>query len=145
MRKSSRRSDQRSPPRATGPNRRCTPSKRGAYTKISYRGRGAGSSGIARGSSLNATYDFGRPPLRWKNEVRRVAWISVRYARMIRSWSRLATSSRRWPISVTSSLPRSARSSSVRLVGENRVSKSATSSSAISGLATRVVSIDDCE
>ena len=29
VRKSSRRSDQRSPPRATGPNRRCTPSTRG--------------------------------------------------------------------------------------------------------------------
>ena len=52
VRKSSRRSDQRSPPRATGPNRRCTPSTRGEYTKISYFGRGSGSSGIADGSSL---------------------------------------------------------------------------------------------
>jgi hypothetical protein len=61
VRKSSRRSDQRSPPRATGPNRRCTPSKRGEYTKISNFGRGAGRSGIACGSSFSATYDFGRP------------------------------------------------------------------------------------
>lgn len=37
VRKSSRRSDQRNPPRATGPNLRCTPSTRGEYTKISYR------------------------------------------------------------------------------------------------------------
>ena len=53
VRKSSRRSDQRRPPRATEPNRRCTPSTRGEYTKISNFGRGSGRSGIADGSSLN--------------------------------------------------------------------------------------------
>ena len=61
VRKSSRRSDQRSPPRATGPNRRCTPSTRGEYTQISNRGRGAGRSGISRGSSLKARYGIGPP------------------------------------------------------------------------------------
>ena len=38
VRKSSRRSDQRIPPRAIGPPRRCTPSSRGEYTKISKAG-----------------------------------------------------------------------------------------------------------
>ena len=47
VRKSSRRSDQRRPPRATNPNRRCTPSTRGEYTKISNFGRGSGSSSIS--------------------------------------------------------------------------------------------------
>ena len=48
MRKSSRRSDQRRPPRATEPPRRCTPSTRGECTKISKRGRGSGVSGDLR-------------------------------------------------------------------------------------------------
>ena len=56
VRKSSLRSDQRNPPRATEPKRRCTPSTRGEYTKISNRGRGSGSSGTSRGSSLIARY-----------------------------------------------------------------------------------------
>ena len=42
----------RNPPRATAPKRRCTPSTRGEYTKISNRGRGSGRSGIASGCSL---------------------------------------------------------------------------------------------
>ena len=53
VRKSSRRSDHRRPPRATKPNRRCTPSTRGEYTKISNRGRGSGSSSMSPGLSLN--------------------------------------------------------------------------------------------
>src|ERR1700742_4086230 len=40
VRKSSSRSDQRRPPRATRPNRRCTASSRGEYTKISNLGPG---------------------------------------------------------------------------------------------------------
>ena len=55
VRKSSGRSDQRSPPRATGPPRRCTPSTRGEYTKISNIGRGRGRSGMLRGSSFSAS------------------------------------------------------------------------------------------
>ena len=54
VRKSSRRSDQRRPPRATGPNLRCTPSTRGEYTKISNLGRGNGSSSISCEFSLSA-------------------------------------------------------------------------------------------
>ena len=50
--KSSRLSDQRSPPRATAPPRRCTPSTSGEYTKISNFGRGSGISGTRDGSSL---------------------------------------------------------------------------------------------
>ena len=42
MRKSSRRSDHRIPPRAMSPPRRCTASTRGEYTQISCAGRGAG-------------------------------------------------------------------------------------------------------
>ena len=60
MRKSSRRSDQRRPPRATEPPRRCTPSTRGECTKISNCGRGSGVSGICVGSSLNDTYGLVR-------------------------------------------------------------------------------------
>ena len=48
MRKSSRRSLQRRPPRATEPPRRCTPSTRGECTKISNCGRGSGVKGSAR-------------------------------------------------------------------------------------------------
>ena len=55
VRKSSRRSDQRIPPRATKPIRKCTPSTRGLYTKISNFGRGRGRSGILLGSNLNET------------------------------------------------------------------------------------------
>ncbi|SKV01108.1 Uncharacterised protein [Mycobacteroides abscessus subsp. abscessus] len=60
VRKSSRRSDQRRPPRATGPNRKCTPSTRGEYTKISKRGRGSGSSAISRGLSLKDSTPLAR-------------------------------------------------------------------------------------
>ena len=49
------------PPRATLPARRCTPSTRGEYTKISNIGRGSGRSGIALGSSFNATHGGGLP------------------------------------------------------------------------------------
>src|SRR6266567_158739 len=56
VRKSSRRSDHRRPPRATAPKRRCTPSTFGEYTQISYLGRGAGSSGSRCGSSLTDRY-----------------------------------------------------------------------------------------
>ena len=52
VRKSSSRSDQRSPPRATRPNRRCTASSRGEYTKISNLGRGSGRLATRPGSSL---------------------------------------------------------------------------------------------
>ncbi len=55
VRKSSRRSDQRRPPRATLPKRRCTPSTRGEYTQISKAGRGAGRSGMACGSNFMET------------------------------------------------------------------------------------------
>ncbi len=54
VRKSSRRSDQRRPPRATRPIRRCTPSTRGEWTKISNIGFGSGTSASCRGSSLSA-------------------------------------------------------------------------------------------
>ena len=56
VRKSSRRSDQRNPPRATRPNRRCTASSRGEYTKISNFGRGSGRPGTWPGSSLTTRY-----------------------------------------------------------------------------------------
>ena len=52
VRKSSSRSDQRSPPRATRPKRRCTASSRGEYTKISNFGRGSGRLATRPGSSL---------------------------------------------------------------------------------------------
>jgi len=68
VRKSSRRSDQRRPPRATGPNRRCTPSNRGEYTKISNRGRGAGRYGTSRGSSFHREVRH-RPAGRVTDEV----------------------------------------------------------------------------
>ena len=61
VRKSSRRSDQRIPPRAIGPPRRCTPSRRGEYTKISKRGFGSGISCTHEGSSLRARHGRGPP------------------------------------------------------------------------------------
>jgi hypothetical protein len=53
VRKSSRRSDQRRPPRATRPPRRCTPSTRGEYTQISNIGFGSGRPGTFAGLNLN--------------------------------------------------------------------------------------------
>ncbi len=70
VRKSSRRSDQRKPPRATLPPRRCTPSTRGEYTKISNRGRGSGRIGTCDGSSLNDRYRGERAALVAPEEVR---------------------------------------------------------------------------
>ncbi len=72
------RSDQRRPPRATLPNRRCTPSTRGEYTKISYLGRGSGSTLIAEESSLMEMYGLRPPSTRWKALVRSVARIISR-------------------------------------------------------------------
>ena len=67
VRKSSGRSDQRSPPRATRPNRRCTASSRGEYTKISNFGRGAGTTARFSGASLSTRYGAGHPEsARWK-------------------------------------------------------------------------------
>ena len=47
VRRSSRRSDQRSPPRATAPKRRWMPMTRGELTHTSRAGRGSGRSGTA--------------------------------------------------------------------------------------------------
>ena len=55
VRKSSRRSLQRMPPRAIRPLRRWTPSTRGEHTQISNIGRGSGRSGTLVVSNLNAS------------------------------------------------------------------------------------------
>src|SRR5262245_35437220 len=55
VRKSCGRSDHLMPPRATGPNRRCTASNRGEHMKISHHGRGSGIPLTLRLSSLSAT------------------------------------------------------------------------------------------
>ena len=96
MRKSSRRSLQRRPPRAIGPSRRWTPSTRGEHTQISNIGRGAGRSGTSEESNLNAS--TGRRPAgssagpdrRWCAPWRRSARGT---ARSVRSSSRLGTAS----------------------------------------------------
>src|SRR5207302_2865335 len=62
VRKSSSRSDQRSPPRATRPKRRCTASSLGEYTKISNFGRGSVSPGTRPGSSLSTSALGGATP-----------------------------------------------------------------------------------
>ena len=73
VRKSSRRSDQRMPPRATCPKRRWMPSTRGEYTQISNNGRGAGSSSSLRLSNLNDSAGFKLPSgRRWRKLVRSV-------------------------------------------------------------------------
>ena len=54
VRKSSRRSDQRMPPRAMSPARRCTPSTDGDATQISCCGCGWGRKSSAVGSNLHA-------------------------------------------------------------------------------------------
>ena len=88
VRKSSRRSDQRMPPRATLPDRKCTASTRGEYTNTSYTGRGNGRSGICAGSSFNTTHVGS-----WNQFVRSVAFTRWSSARKIRSSSRLVTAS----------------------------------------------------
>ena len=70
VRKSSCRSDQRTPPREIGPPRRWMPSKRGEWTKISAKGFGAGSQshfpaaelegdGLRRGAVLAGLVEVG--------------------------------------------------------------------------------------
>ena len=99
VRKSSRRSDQRRPPRATGPKRRCTPSTRGAYTQISRYGTGLGKSGTWCESNLKLMYRTRRRPSHsWKKLVRNVASITATKLRRMRSSSRLATFSSSMPI-----------------------------------------------
>src|SRR5690606_367253 len=61
VRKSSRRSDQRRPPRATGPKRRCVPSTYGAQTKISRKGLGRGRSASSWAAILIEMWAFGFP------------------------------------------------------------------------------------
>src|SRR5439155_26038819 len=72
VRKSSGRSDQRNPPRATLPPRKCTPSKRGEYTKISNIGFGSGRPGTFDGSNLNDTKLLRRPPASRRQKLVRV-------------------------------------------------------------------------
>jgi hypothetical protein len=79
VRKSSGRSDQRSPPRATLPPRRWIASKRVEYTHTSKSGRGSGSSGTWAEASLNETYGFLDPSVaRTQRLVRRVARMRCR-------------------------------------------------------------------
>ena len=133
MRKSSRRSDQRIPPLATGPPRRWTASVRGEYTNTSNMGRGLGSDGTWEGSSLNDRYGLGWPswPV-WKWLVRRVASTTPRKLRRIRSSSRLAT----WSIDSASSSRSSSAlaSASSGWVGSKRAWNSSTSQRAMWGL-----------
>ncbi len=140
VRKSSLRSDQRRPPRATLPNRRWTPSTRGEYTQISYAGRGAGRSGMACGSNFIETYPCGSPDsVRWKKLVRSVALMTVRKDRRIRSSSREAT----WS-SAPSSSSSSPSVSSVPAIwrsGDIRASKSEISSRVVWTLLRRVSSM----
>jgi hypothetical protein len=94
VRKSSRRSLQRMPPRAMRPLRRCTPSTRGEHTQISNIGRGSGRSGTLPVSNFNARTSR-RPSLGpGRNAlVRTVASMSARKARSVRSSSRFGTAS----------------------------------------------------
>ncbi len=127
VRKSSRRSDQRRPPRATLPKRRWTPSTRGEYTQISKAGRGAGRSGMAFGSNFIDTYECQSPSAScWKKLVRRVALMRCRKERRMRSSSSDTTSS-----SAPASSSRMASVSSSppeRWLGESRASNRLTSS-----------------
>ena len=95
VRKSSRRSDQRRPPRATGPPRRCTPSTRGEYTKISNTGAAAGRSGTCAGSSLNdeRRASGARPAPAGSSSSAASPARAAGSSRRMRSSSRLATSS----------------------------------------------------
>ena len=136
VRKSSRRSDQRSPPRATSPKRRCTPSTRGLYTQISKRGRGRGRSWMADGSNLNDRYGLTDPSAAgWKKLVRKVAFTRPTRERRIRSSSRLATWSSSCSMACSTSAQAAARSPSS--VGSQRRSNSLTSSRASCRFATR--------
>ena len=135
VRKSSGRSDQRSPPRATLPPRRCTPSKRVEYTKISNIGRGSGSPGTFDGSNLKDRNGRRGPssplaptPVRQKF-VRDVARISARYCLSTRSSLRLLTFSSACSIAFTWLVAAAASAA----FGSNRSLNSCTSNRAIRG------------
>ncbi|SIH63185.1 Uncharacterised protein [Mycobacteroides abscessus subsp. abscessus] len=66
VRKSSRRSDQRRPPRATVPKRRCTPSTCGEYTHISSAGFGFGTKLSSVGRILSTSAVGSSPEAFWK-------------------------------------------------------------------------------
>ena len=92
VRKSCGRSDQRRPPRATGPKRMCTPSTCGECTKISRNGRGAGTK--ARLSGLDLQRDRGGGSRRRRRRIEigalRRPRSPARKARRIVSSSRLS-------------------------------------------------------
>ena len=139
VRKSSRRSDQRRPPRATLPPRRCTPSTRGEYTKISNCGRGSGSSGIERRVELEREV-VGRGAVVVRAEVVRAQHRAdhgqevAQDAVLVEALDRVdrAFDLALEPLGV---LPSRARS------GSNRAGNSSTSSVAISGCARSVRSM----
>ena len=130
------RSDQRRPPRAILPPRRCTPSKRGEYTKISNIGFGSGRPGIFDGSNLNETNDLPRQKL-----VRVVASTSARYCRSTRSSFRFVTRSSACPMALTCA---SAAAASA-LSGSRRSPNSLTSMRAMVGCAAIVCSMKPCD
>ena len=135
VRKSSGRSDQRRPPRATLPPRRWTASSRGEYTKISNWGFGSGRTGIWAESSLNDKYGWGLPSASvWKALVRTIARTTLRKLRRMRSSSRLGTASSASSIS----LPKRSAASSSRASGSRRASNSLISSRTISACPSSV-------
>src|SRR6478735_8834886 len=126
VRKSSGRSDQRNPPRATRPPRRCTPSKRVEYTKISNIGLGSGRPGTLDGSNLNDR-NVRRLPCASRRQkfVRIVARTSARYWRSTRSSERFSTSSSAASIARSCSAAREPEP--LPPAGSKRVLKSSTS------------------
>ncbi len=127
VRKSSRRSDQRMPPRATGPARRWQPSIRAECTQISRHGRGSGMSPAAALSSLSARCSFS-----WKKFVRSTASSIRRRRASTRSASGSATRSR--SASHSASSPAVSRAPPLSgWAGSKRARKRATSSRAASG------------
>ncbi len=126
VRKSSGRSDQRNPPRATLPPRMCTPSKRVEYTKISNIGFGSGKPGTLNGSNLNDR-KLRRLPCASRHQkfVRLVARISARYCRSTRSSDRLSTASS--IVSIARCCSAAREPAPAPCAGSKRVMKSATS------------------
>ncbi len=144
VRKSSGRSDQRSPPRATRPPRRCTPSKRVEYTKISNIGRGSGTPGTFDGSNLNERNVRRAPSApRTQKLVRVVASTSARNCRSTRSSDRFDTSSS--AVSMAANCRASAASSAAASAGSKRSRNSCTSAAAIAPCAARVCSMNACD
>ena len=147
VRKSSRRSDQRRPPRATEPNRRWTPSTTGECTHDSSAGRGLGRKSSSSARILKTSACGGCPSVRRNAFVRCVARSVSIVARSTRSASSEDTAARPASTSASTASAASARACTLSKArsGSNRISKASLIRRVSCGCEVNALAIDASE